>query len=203
MMMSARTHLNRSFFRPHLRKSIATSLCQLTRKTHAHIRTQRHHRKCPLPSRKQKAESNHARKAIAALNEIWLKSSPLSAIWESIGAWQRLAITYSLTELMRLTDGRSFLSQVRRALNNYEGLNGNDDDPWALTALLNAYRNSPTLQFPNFAVSIFNRIVNFCWDYACGRSVWWDHERTYKKAAKKEPSLLDATSLYLATSGAA
>jgi predicted alpha-1,6-mannanase (GH76 family) len=198
MMMFAPSHRNQSV-RPPLRKILITSLFLLTQKTYAHSRTLGDHRKCLQPSRKQRVEIKHARQAIATLNEVWLKSSPLSATWDRINAWQGFVISDSLTEYMRLFDDRTYLSEVERAVNNHEGLDGNDDDLWAVTALLNVYRIAPTKSLLDSAASIFHRIGNTYWDDTCGGGLWWDHERTYKNAITNELFLYAATSLYMAT----
>jgi predicted alpha-1,6-mannanase (GH76 family) len=141
----------------------------------------------------------YSMKTIKALDRDWLKAASTSVTWDGINAWQRFVIADSLTQYAQLTGDRSRVSEIERAIDNHEGLDGNDDDLWAVIASINIYRLDASPHFLYSAQSNFTRITSGYWDATCGGGIWWDHERTYKNAITNELLLYAATSLFLAT----
>jgi hypothetical protein len=141
----------------------------------------------------------HARKSIATLDNMWLTKTATSATWTGSNAWQRFVIADSLMEYIRISDDRTLLPEVELAVENKDGLDGNDDDLWAVISSLNLYTLNKSPGLLQSAKSQYKRLIDAYWDNTCGGGIWWDHERTYKNAITNELLLYSATLLYRAT----
>jgi predicted alpha-1,6-mannanase (GH76 family) len=148
---------------------------------------------------RRKLYLDHARKSIAALNKTWLIHSADSATWMRINAWQRFVIADSLVEYTEITDGHVLISDIELAVANKDGLDGNDDDLWAVIASLNLYNLNGSPSLLQYAQVQYKQLTDSYWDDTCGGGIWWDHARTYKNAITNELLLYAATLLYRAT----
>ena len=143
---------------------------------------------------------DHLRLSAHALQSIWLTSSPSGDLtWAGINAWQRFAIVDSIAQYTELSDDRSYLPEIERAVANHEGLDGNDDDLWAVIASLHVYRLNQSPALLKFSQAKFIELTNNYWDGTCGGGIWWDHSRTYKNAITNELLMYAATELYAVT----
>ena len=135
-----------------------------------------------------------------ALQDDWLVSTSSGGeTWAGINAWQRFAIVDALAQYTELSGDRSYLPQIERAVANRDGLDGNDDDLWAVIAALHVYRLDRSPKLLEFGRSKFGELTEKYWDNTCGGGMWWDHQRTYKNAITNELLLYAATTLYRAT----
>ena len=142
----------------------------------------------------------HLRASAQALQNDWLVSTRSGTnTWKEINAWQRFTIVDALAQYMELSGDRSYLPQIEGAVANSDGLDGNDDDLWAVIASLHVYRINRSPALLNFSVATFSRLTSNYWDEACGGGMWWDHQRTYKNAITNELLLYAATMLHRAT----
>lgn len=142
---------------------------------------------------------DYARKSIATLNQTWLAHTPTSATWAGINAWQRFAIADSLMEYTKLADDNGLLPDIELAVANKEGLDGNDDDLWAVISSLNLYELNGSPRLLQDAQRQYRQLTDNYWDNTCGGGIWWDHARTYKNAITNELLLYAATLLYRST----
>ena len=153
-------------------------------------------RKTPVPLKNLKKD---LKASAQALQTQWQVSTPAGETWAGINAWQRFVIVDALAQYTELSGDRSYTAQIERAVVNHAGLDGNDDDLWAVIASLHIYRlhQSPTLL--EFSRTKFSELTDKYWDETCGGGMWWDHQRTYKNAITNELLLYAATLLYRAT----
>ena len=116
--------------------------------------------------------------------------------WRDLHAWQRFVTVSTLSDYEGMSGNTRFHDSALRALQNRQGLDGNDDDLWVAQADLDMARltHSPT-QIQD-ARNIFDTIASKYWDGHCGGGVWWDHARTYKNAITNELFLSTAARLY-------
>lgn len=116
--------------------------------------------------------------------------------WRDLHAWQRFVTVSTLSDYEIMSGSTRFHDSALRALQNRQGLDGNDDDLWVAQADLDMARltHSPT-QIQD-ARNIFDTIASKYWDGHCGGGVWWDHALTYKNAITNELFLSTATRLY-------
>lgn len=119
--------------------------------------------------------------------------------WRGINAWQRFVIADGLIDVAARTGDRSRLARLAEVVGNRDGLDGNDDDLWAVLAEvhLSALNGDPALLAT--ARATFDGIVATYWDARCGGGLWWDHARTYKNAITNELLILAAADLFGAT----
>jgi predicted alpha-1,6-mannanase (GH76 family) len=123
----------------------------------------------------------------------------ISGDWTGINAWQRFVIADALIDYERRSGDESFRPVVAEVVVNRHGLDGNDDDLWAVIAEVHdsaITHNSAELAQ---ASSDFDRIVRDYWDDQCGGGLWWDHARTYKNAITNELLIYAATQIYEST----
>ena len=146
---------------------------------------------------------SQARAVARSLQERWLIRSSTGQIWHGVHAWQRFVIIDTLADYTRVSGDRTYLPQVEEAVMNRAGLDGNDDDLWAVLASLRVYRLSQAPELLRFSRDKFNELTTQYWDGTCGGGLWWDHARTYKNAITNELLLYAATELYAATGDAA
>jgi len=157
-------------------------------------------KKTPMPGSKSSAVYfDRAHASIEVLNQRWLLHNNSTVTWNGINAWQRFVIADSLTKYVSLTGDRTLLPLIEQAVANKEGLDGNDDDLWALIASLNLYELDHDPSLIQYAQSRYLRLTKEYWDDTCGGGIWWDHERTYKNAITNELLLYAATLLYRTT----
>ncbi len=156
---------------------------------------------CATPASVQKTTRDRARVAAQALDRGWLVSSPTGAqTWTSINAWQRFVIVDALARYTEISGDRTYLPEIERAVANHDGLDGNDDDLWAVIASLHVARLDPSPALLAYSKAKFAEVTSQYWDESCGGGLWWDHQRTYKNAITNELLLYAATALYRATS---
>lgn len=122
--------------------------------------------------------------------------TPSRSDWRDLHAWQRFVTVSTLSDYEIMSGNTRFHDSVLHALQNRQGLDGNDDDLWVAQADLDMARftHSPT-QIQD-ARNIFDTIASKYWDRHCGGGVWWDHARTYKNAITNELFLSTAARLY-------
>jgi predicted alpha-1,6-mannanase (GH76 family) len=142
---------------------------------------------------------DHARKSIATLNKMWLTQTATSATWTGINAWQRFVIADSLMEYIKISGDKTLLPEVELAVTNKDGLDGNDDDLWAVISSLKLYDLNKSPDLLQYAQTQYKHLTDDYWDDTCHGGIWWDHERTYKNAITNELLLYAATLLYQAT----
>jgi predicted alpha-1,6-mannanase (GH76 family) len=148
---------------------------------------------------KAKLLRDRAQATAQALQQGWLLSTAGATTWSGINAWQRFVIVDALAQYTELTGDRSYLPQIERAVANHDGLDGNDDDLWAVIASLHVYRLNQSSALLQFSTEKFKILTDQYWDWTCGGGMWWDHERKYKNAITNELLLYAATVLYRAT----
>jgi predicted alpha-1,6-mannanase (GH76 family) len=140
-----------------------------------------------------------AQKSIATLNKMWLTRTANSVTWTGINAWQRFVIADSLMEYIKISGDKTPLPEIELAVANRDGLDGNDDDLWAVISSLNLYKLNKSQILLQFAQTQYKHLTDNYWDNTCGGGMWWDHERTYKNAITNELLLYASTLLYQAT----
>ena len=145
------------------------------------------------------ASVKRIRATAQALQSGWLISTPAGGSWAGIHAWQRFVIVDALSQYTELSGDRSYLPQIKQAVANHDGLDGNDDDLWAVIASLHVYRLDQSPALLEFSKVKFGELTDQYWDGTCGGGMWWDHQRTYKNAITNELLLYAATALYHAT----
>lgn len=139
--------------------------------------------------------------ATQALQEGWFPTTPSDAqTWAGINAWQRFVVVDALAQYTEISGDKAYLPQIERAVENHDGLDGNDDDLWAVVASVHVYRLRPSDTLLAFSKTKFRELTEQYWDGTCGGGMWWDHERTYKNAITNELLLYAASELYQATS---
>lgn len=116
--------------------------------------------------------------------------------WRDLHAWQRFVTVSTLSDYEIMSGSPRFRDNALRALQNRQGLDGNDDDLWVAQADLDMARLTHSPAQIQDARRIFNTIASKYWDGRCGGGVWWDHARTYKNAITNELFLSTAARLY-------
>ncbi|MBB5059123.1 putative alpha-1,6-mannanase (GH76 family) [Granulicella aggregans] len=142
---------------------------------------------------------DRAQKSIETLDKMWLSRTATSSTWTGINAWQRFPIADSLMEYIKISGDKTLLPVVELAVANKDGLDGNDDDLWAVISSLKLYDLNKSPSLLQFAQTQYKHLTDAYWDDTCGGGMWWDHERTYKNAITNELLLYAATLLYQAT----
>lgn len=142
----------------------------------------------------QNPEKEQTARTLQTLMNRYETASPSD--WRDLHAWQRFVTVSTLSDYEIMSGSTSFHDNALRALQNRQGLDGNDDDLWVAQADLDMARltHSPT-QIQD-ARNIFDTIASKYWDGHCGGGVWWDHARTYKNAITNELFLSTAARLY-------
>ena len=135
-----------------------------------------------------------------ALQANWLLATPPGLeTWAGINAWQRFVIVDALTQYTEVSGDHTYLPLIEAAVINHSGLDGNDDDLWAVISSLHVYRLHPSPMLLQFASAKFAELADGYWDETCGGGMWWDHDRTYKNAITNELFLYAATELFRLT----
>ena len=145
---------------------------------------------------------DEARAVAGSLQKRWLTQPDISQGWRGVNAWQRFVIIETLADYTRVSGDRTYLPLIEDAVVNRAGLDGNDDDLWAVLAALSVYRFSKAPELLRFSRDKFTELTTNYWDATCGGGLWWDHARTYKNAITNELLLYAATELYAATGDA-
>lgn len=147
----------------------------------------------------EKTNLDHARVSIEVLNRRWLLRNGPAVSWSGIYAWQRFVIADSLMQYVNLSGDRTLLPLIEQAVANKDGLDGNDDDLWAVIASLNLYRLNHDSALLQYAQAKYRQLTDGYWDDTCGGGIWWNHARTYKNAITNELLLYAATLLFQTT----
>ncbi len=135
----------------------------------------------------------------SALNARWLSHKGGLVDWSEVNAWQRFVIIDALADYVRLSHDRRMLPVIRQAVVNHHGLDGNDDDLWAVIASLDVYGITKDQALLAYGERQFDHLASNYWDQVCGGGLWWDHKKTYKNAITNELFMYAATVLYLAS----
>jgi predicted alpha-1,6-mannanase (GH76 family) len=122
-----------------------------------------------------------------------------SAAWQDLHAWQRFVAVDALAVYAEHSGDRRSLPMLATAVRDRSGLDGNDDDLWAVLAALDVYRQAGGADLLAYAEAKFAEVTRLYWDGTCGGGIWWDHARTYKNAITNELLLYAATELWRST----
>lgn len=150
-------------------------------------------------SARDQTELQRSRALIMALNRHWMSDLGASTDWNGLNAWQRFVIVDALADYAALSFDTAPMAQIRQTVANRSGLDGNDDDLWAVIAALDVYRLDHDKALLDQGQRTFDRIVSDYWDQTCGGGLWWDHARTYKNAITTSLMAHASSLLYFAT----
>lgn len=144
-------------------------------------------------------QAAHAHDAIVALQRQWGLQPPGGRDWSGTNAWQRVEIVEALLDYGVLSGDRTFMPVVEAGVRYRTGLEGNDDDLWAVIAAVRVHALDGDPALLAYAEDKQQEIVRDYWDGHCGGGLWWNHARTYKNAITNELLIYASALLYQAT----
>lgn len=157
---------------------------------------------CPPVARSQAANPEQwqrARLSADALMSQWLVKPDGNQGWRGMEAWQRFVTVDMLAGYAQQSGDHRYDSVLNHAVRDRAGLDGNDDDLWAVLGAISIYRQSAEADLLAYAENTFGELTRSYWDTTCGGGLWWDHARSYKNAITNELLLYAATELWSVT----